>query len=124
MERWRGRWAGRGVRRRSRVQGARPTAGVGFHRIRGGPGHKGGARRGGARPRPRGTRSRSAPFLIFDADGRRLGTTYVDQATDGSRWVELGTWAFTAGWNAVALSRWTTPGDIVVADAVRVRSVE
>jgi hypothetical protein len=33
----------------------------------------------------------------------------------------LGTYAFTAGWNKVQLSRWTTAGYQVVGDAVRVQ---
>ena len=69
-------------------------------------------------------RSRSAPFIAFDSGSNVLGTVYVDQYSDGNRWVELGTWDFPAGWNRVALSRWTTPGYVVVADAVRVRSAE
>ena len=69
-------------------------------------------------------RSRSAPFLAMDGSGGVLGTVYVDQSRDGGRWVELGTWDFPAGWNKIALSRWTTPGYVVVADAVRVRSAE
>jgi hypothetical protein len=35
--------------------------------------------------------------------------------------VTLGTWNFTAGWNKVVLSRWATPGKVVIADAVRIR---
>lgn len=69
-------------------------------------------------------RSRSAPFIAYDSANRQLGTVYVDQHRDGGRWVELGTWNFPAGWNRIVLSRWTTPGYVVVADAVRVRSVE
>ncbi|HVM68538.1 MAG TPA: N-acetylmuramoyl-L-alanine amidase [Gaiellaceae bacterium] len=68
-----------------------------------------------------GDRSSSAPFVMFDAQGRRLGTVKVDQRANGGRWNTLGTFAFTAGWNKVVLSRWTSPGAIVVADAVRVR---
>ena len=34
--------------------------------------------------------------------------------------VSLGTFDVTGGWNRVALSRWTTEGSVVVADAVRV----
>lgn len=67
-------------------------------------------------------RSREAPFLMFDADGNELGRTEVDQSTNGARWNDLGTFAFTAGWNRVSLSRWTTPGYVVIADAVRVTS--
>lgn len=66
-------------------------------------------------------RSASAPFLAFDAGGNKLGTTSVDQRANGSRWVTLGTWSFSAGWNKVVLSRWTAEGSVVIADAVRVR---
>jgi len=69
-------------------------------------------------------RSRSAPFIPFDSRGNKLATVYVDQYSDGDRWIDLGTWDFTAGWNRVALSRWTTPGYVVIADAVRVKSAE
>jgi N-acetyl-anhydromuramyl-L-alanine amidase AmpD len=65
-------------------------------------------------------RSRSAPFIAFDGSDRELGRAYVDQSRNGSRWNTLGTWDFPAGWNRVALSRWTTTGYVVVADAVRV----
>jgi hypothetical protein len=33
----------------------------------------------------------------------------------------IGTYSFTKGWNKVQLSRWTTEGFVVVADAIRVR---
>ena len=65
-------------------------------------------------------RSSSAPFLAYNAGGTHLGTVYKDQRSNGARWVELGSWDFTAGWNRVALSRWTNPGSVVVADAVRI----
>ncbi len=64
-------------------------------------------------------RSKSAPFIIFDGNGTQLDIVYVNQQSNGSKWVTLGTYALTAGWNTVALSRWTTPGYVVVADAVR-----
>ncbi len=67
-------------------------------------------------------RSRNAPFMAIDSNGTTLGTVVVDQHADGQRWVELGTWNFPAGWNRIALSRWTTPGYVVIADAVRVRT--
>ena len=65
-------------------------------------------------------RSSSAPFVMFNAQGQRLGTVKVDQRANGSNWVSLGKFSFTAGWNKVVLSRWTSSG-VVVADAVRVR---
>lgn len=65
-------------------------------------------------------RSASTPFVIFDSAGKRLATVNKNQKTDGGKWVSLGSYTFTAGWNQVAVSRWTTPGDYVIADAIRV----
>lgn len=66
-------------------------------------------------------RAPDAPFVAFDAQGRRVGVATVDQRTNGGKWNTLGTWSFTAGWNKIVLSRWTTSNKVVVADAVRVR---
>jgi hypothetical protein len=66
-------------------------------------------------------RASAAPFIAYNAAGTELGRRSVDQRGSGSQWVTLGTWNFSAGWNKVALSRWTTSGDVVIADAVRVR---
>ncbi len=66
-------------------------------------------------------RSASAPFVMFNAQGSRIGAVNVNQRANGGRWNTLGSFSFTAGWNKVVLSRWTTPGSVVVADAVRVR---
>ena len=66
-------------------------------------------------------RAASAPFIAFDASGNKLGTAYADQRANGSRWMTLGSWSFSPGWNKVVLSRWTTEGAVVIADAVRVR---
>lgn len=66
-------------------------------------------------------RASSAPFLVYDPDDNHVGTSYADQRTDGSAWVELGTYTLPAGWNTVALSRWTSSGTVVIADAIRVR---
>jgi hypothetical protein len=68
-------------------------------------------------------RSTSAPFVIFDSAGAQLDVVYKNQRQNGGQWVTIGTYDLTAGWNTVALSRWTTPGDVVVADAVRFREV-
>ncbi len=45
------------------------------------------------------------------------------EPADGRRHLAdtLGTWSFSAGWNKVQLSRWTTAGSYVIADAIRVR---
>ena len=66
-------------------------------------------------------RSTTAPFIAFDAGGTKLATFSVDQTANGGKWVQLGTVNFSAGWNKVVLSRWTDPGKVVVADAVRIR---
>jgi hypothetical protein len=66
-----------------------------------------------------GDRSTKAPFLIYDANQVQLDTVYVNQQQNGGKWVDLGTYSFTTGWNVVALSRWTTGSGVVVADAVR-----
>ncbi len=66
-------------------------------------------------------RAPSAPYLVWTSAGERLATVYVNQQENGSGWSTLGTWFFPAGWNRVQLSRWTTPGYVVIADAIRVR---
>lgn len=66
-------------------------------------------------------RSTTAPFIVWDANGTKLATVSVNQQVNGGQWNTLGTYSFPAGWNKVQLSRWTTAGSVVVADAVRVR---
>lgn len=66
-------------------------------------------------------RSTSAPFIVYDSAGSTLGTVYVNQQANGGKWNTLGSFNFKAGWNRVALSRWTSPGSVVIADAVRIR---
>jgi hypothetical protein len=66
-------------------------------------------------------RAPAAPYIIVDSSGTWLATVKVDETTGGSQWNTLGTWSFPAGWNKVLLSRWTTTGAVVIADAVRVR---
>ncbi len=66
-------------------------------------------------------RAPAAPWIAYNAAGSEVGRTTTNQQGSGSQWVTLGTWSFSAGWNKVALSRWTATGKIVVADAVRVR---
>ena len=68
-----------------------------------------------------GNRSTTANFIAFDAAGTKLGTAYANQQLNGGKWNTLGTYNFSAGWNKVVLSRWTTEGYVVVADAVRIR---
>ena len=64
-------------------------------------------------------RSLTAPFIVTTASGNV--TVSVNQQVNGARWNTLGTWAFPAGWNKVQLSRWTTSGYVVMADAIQVR---
>ncbi|NOJ82071.1 N-acetylmuramoyl-L-alanine amidase [Myxococcus xanthus] len=64
-------------------------------------------------------RSPAAPFVIAHAGGN--STVTVNQQTNGSKWVTLGTYNFNAGWNKVQLSRWATEGYVVMADAVRIQ---
>lgn len=66
-------------------------------------------------------RSTAATFTMHNAAGTELGRVAANQQTAGSVWNALGTYAFTAGWNKVVLSRWQAAGSVVVADAVRVR---
>lgn len=68
-----------------------------------------------------GNRSQTAPFVIEDADGNRLAVVTRDQQTNGGRWNQLGRFRFTTGWNRVRLSRWTSDGAVVIADAIRIR---
>jgi hypothetical protein len=66
-------------------------------------------------------RSTTAPFVIWNANGTQLATVKVNQQSNGGKWNALGTWSFPAGWNKVQLSRWTTAGSYVIADAIQVR---
>lgn len=66
-------------------------------------------------------RSTTAPYIMWNAAGTKLATVNVNQQTNGGKWNTLGTFSFTAGWNKVQLSRWTTAGYVVIADAVRIR---
>lgn len=63
----------------------------------------------------------SASFVAYNAGGAEVGRRAVDQRANGSQWVSLGTWSFSAGWNKVQLSRWAAEGSVVIADAIRVR---
>jgi hypothetical protein len=66
-------------------------------------------------------RSTTAPYIAYNAAGTEVGRASANQQINGGRWNTLGTWSFTAGWNRIVLSRWTTEGSFVVADAVRIR---
>jgi hypothetical protein len=66
-------------------------------------------------------RSATAPFIAYNAGGTEVGRVNVNQQSGGGAWRTIGTWSFSAGWNRIVLSRWTTEGYVVVADAVQVR---
>jgi hypothetical protein len=66
-------------------------------------------------------RSTTAPYIAYNASGTEVGRASANQQVNGGKWNTLGTWSFTAGWNKIILSRWTTEGYFVVADAVRIR---
>ena len=66
-------------------------------------------------------RSTAATFIAYDSAGVELGRVSTNQQTGGSAWNTLGVFAFKAGWNRIALSRWQATGKVVVADAIRVR---
>lgn len=66
-------------------------------------------------------RSATAPFIAYNASGAEVGRVNVNQQINGGAFRAIGTWSFSAGWNKVVLSRWTTEGYVVIADAIRVR---
>jgi hypothetical protein len=66
-------------------------------------------------------RSSAAPFIAYNASGTKLGTAYANQQKNGKKWVTLGSYSFTKGWNKVVLSCWAPEDYVVIADAVRVR---
>ena len=65
-------------------------------------------------------RAAAAPIVAFDAQGVKLGTGNVNMQQGGKAWTSVGSFNFTAGWNKVVVSRWTTAGSVVIADAVRI----
>lgn len=66
-------------------------------------------------------RSATTPFVAFDSGGVKVGQVAVNQQANGGKWNQIGTFNFKAGWNKVVVSRWTTAGYVVIADAIRVR---
>jgi N-acetyl-anhydromuramyl-L-alanine amidase AmpD len=65
-------------------------------------------------------RSTTAPYIMYNASGAEVGRRSVNQQAGGGAWQSLGSYAFSAGWNRVSLSRWTTTGYVVIADAVKI----
>lgn len=66
-------------------------------------------------------RATAVPYVVFNAAGTKLGDVKKNQQSGGGAWQSIGTFNFTAGWNRVTVSRWTTAGQQVVADAIQVR---
>jgi hypothetical protein len=66
-------------------------------------------------------RAQAATFVAYNAAGTELGRVAKNQQTNGSQWVTLGTYPFSAGWNKVALTRPGSGERVVIADAIRVR---
>jgi uncharacterized lipoprotein YddW (UPF0748 family) len=63
-------------------------------------------------------RPTDAPFTITHSSGS--ATVYVDQTTNGSQWFVLGSYTFPATGGSVVVSNISsTPGNAVMADAVR-----
>jgi len=63
-------------------------------------------------------RAPSAPYQVIHSGG--TATVNVDQRANGGTWVLLGTYTFAAGSaDRVRLSCWTTAGNYVVADAIK-----
>ena len=71
---------------------------------------------------PGANRSTEAPIVAFDAESVELGYTNINMQSGGKNWAPAGTYNFTAGWNMVMISRYTTAGSVVIADAVRLRA--
>ncbi len=66
-------------------------------------------------------RATAVPFVVFNAGGTKLATVNKNQQSGGGSWQTIGTYNFTAGWNRITVSRWTTVGAQVVADAIQVK---
>lgn len=64
-------------------------------------------------------RSTTAPFIVDTATGTAV--VRVNQQRDHASWKSLGQFQLVKGWNRVRLSRWTSDGAVVIADAIRVR---
>ncbi|WP_433235196.1 family 10 glycosylhydrolase [Streptosporangium sp. CA-135522] len=61
----------------------------------------------------------STPFIVAAGGGNQV--VNVDQRVNGGQWRGLGTFTLAAGiYNVVGVSRWTSTGGYVIADAVRI----
>lgn len=69
-------------------------------------------------PQDPANNSRS-PFIVATSGGNQ--TVYVDQRSNGGRWVSIGTFSLAAGSRpVVGVSRWTSTAGSIEADAVRI----
>ena len=64
-------------------------------------------------------RSTSVPVITYNAAGTEIGRVFVNQTANGGKWNTIRTYAFTAGWNKVYISRYTTASGTIIADGVR-----
>ncbi len=63
-------------------------------------------------------RASSAPYIVYHSGGST--TVTADQTQNNGTWVSLGTYTFSSGLaTRVALSCWTSSGDYVIADAIK-----
>ena len=64
----------------------------------------------------------ATPYVVFSSTGTT--TVNVNQQSGGGAWRNVGTFAFNAGaQDLVAISRWTSGTNYVIADAIRVTRV-
>ena len=68
---------------------------------------------------PGTNRSTQTAVVAFNAEGKEIDYSTIDMTTGGQTWTYTGTYAFTAGWNMVMVSRWAPTNAVVIADAVR-----
>ena len=65
-----------------------------------------------------GNRASSAPYIVYHANGSDV--VYVNQQQNGGTWVSLGNFQMYQGTSVrVRLSCWTSSGDYVIGDAVK-----
>ncbi|WP_160174359.1 glycoside hydrolase family 2 TIM barrel-domain containing protein [Archangium violaceum] len=69
------------------------------------------------------SRTAAAPFVMYNASNQHAGTAVMNMQDPNlnDRWVQLGQYCFTAGWNRVVLSRWSGAPGYLIADAIRIR---
>jgi N-acetyl-anhydromuramyl-L-alanine amidase AmpD len=68
-------------------------------------------------------RTAAARFTVHGTGGTVLATAQHDQRTSHDTWQSVATLVLAPGWHRVELSRRGATGSVVIADAVRIRSV-